>query len=440
MKQDDKPFSLRFTLMNTYSFRLDAPLVPVLYVRFPINSTSTLNANSSSPNLNTSYIDIIRILDPEHHEPFISIGRLLSLIQPNPISPITAIEILKDLNQSLIKSSSTNYNQSFKPIYSLLLNGLAPFPDLWVNLKLARQFSIRFGLLKVNDSNQKEEGLLASLLDWDSRAIWSVVTLSSVKEPIRTGELVSNWRIPEDVLPLRDYSLASLQETSFNKLELRPQTIGEDELLRLPITIPKQDPLRIPNFKTFPDTLLSEICLLSSDLLNETQIDEGKMNFRVLRCLESLGSLVLGNYLDLNQCHSINLKDQIDSLGILLFSIWKHKIIGHQIDQFITSSSSSVSSVSSDSSSSLRSNSITSEDHDSQNIILPIQSIESKLEKIEIQLKEVLSFQKVNDLEPLRNHITNQSLGLDFLTIQSKWIWISLIGLAYMLGRIQGDG
>ncbi|EGG09570.1 uncharacterized protein MELLADRAFT_115747 [Melampsora larici-populina 98AG31] len=219
MRSDEKALSLRFTLMKTYSFRLDSPLVPVLYVRFPFNSTSTVNATSSSPNLNTTYIDIIRILDPEHREPFISIGRLLLLIEPTPISPITAIEILKELNQNLINSSSSSsssnlYNPStFKPVYSLLLNGLAPFPDLWVNLKLARQFSIRFGLLKTDDEDGgNENGMLARLLDWNSKSIWSLVTISSVKEPIQTGELVSNWRIPEDVLPLCDYSLASLQE------------------------------------------------------------------------------------------------------------------------------------------------------------------------------------------------------------------------------------
>ncbi|KAH9809901.1 hypothetical protein DFH28DRAFT_513165 [Melampsora americana] len=218
IKAEDDPRSLplKFTLMKTYSFRLDSPLVPVLYVRFPFNSTFTLNATSTSPNLNTHYIDIIRIIDPEHREPFISIGRLLSLIKPNPISPITAIEILKELHQStLMNTSSNHHHPSFKPIYSLLLNGLAPFPDLWVNLKLARLFSIRFGLLKVNDDdegNEKESGLLASLLDWNTKSIWSIVTLSSVHQPIRTGELISNWRIPEEVLPLRDYSLTSLQK------------------------------------------------------------------------------------------------------------------------------------------------------------------------------------------------------------------------------------
>ncbi|KAG0142080.1 hypothetical protein CROQUDRAFT_50815 [Cronartium quercuum f. sp. fusiforme G11] len=198
-----EPLPLRFALLPTYTFRLDAPLVPVLYVRFPGEVSSSLPhappASSSPPSLNTSFIDVVRILDPEHRSPFIALGRLLALVQPVSISPLAALDVLRELPKA---------SGNLKPVYSLLLNGLAPFPDLWITLPLARDIAKRYGLLQSDDS-----GLLAHLLDWQTRAVWSVVTLSSARTSVRTGELVSNWRVPEDVLILRDYSISSLSES-----------------------------------------------------------------------------------------------------------------------------------------------------------------------------------------------------------------------------------
>lgn len=62
-----RPLPLRFAILNTYSYRLDAPLVPLLYVRFP--EVDVTSDDSIPP----SFIDVVRILDPEHRSvPFVS--------------------------------------------------------------------------------------------------------------------------------------------------------------------------------------------------------------------------------------------------------------------------------------------------------------------------------------------------------------------------------
>lgn len=111
-------------------------------------------------------------------EPFVSLGRLLALVHPT-LSPLAALDLLRDLSKA---------SGSIKPPYSLLLGGLAPFPDLWVTLPFARDIATRYGLLQ-----DKNRGLLAHLLSWDSKAAWSVVTLSSARTSVRAGELVSKY-------------------------------------------------------------------------------------------------------------------------------------------------------------------------------------------------------------------------------------------------------
>ncbi|KAI8449340.1 hypothetical protein BY996DRAFT_4543901, partial [Phakopsora pachyrhizi] len=163
-----EPLPLRFDLVKTFSYRFDSPMVPILFVRTPYHVQLTEAEPSED---SESSLDIVRLLDPEHLEPFVSLARLLLLAKPNPIS---ATKILKELAE---EPQSSNFD--CKKTHSLILNGFAPFPDIWVTLPIARKFAIRYGLLETPSKSKSEAGLLSNLLSWKTRSIWSLVFFGS---------------------------------------------------------------------------------------------------------------------------------------------------------------------------------------------------------------------------------------------------------------------
>ena len=92
-------------------------------------------------------ISVIRILDPEHRQPYISLDAIFLLA--NRSVPLGLLEF--DLHREAGD-------------YDLTLAGLEPREAIWAPLKVARRVAEELGLLC----------LLGTLLDWESRHIWSL--------------------------------------------------------------------------------------------------------------------------------------------------------------------------------------------------------------------------------------------------------------------------
>jgi hypothetical protein len=92
-------------------------------------------------------ISVIRILDPEHRQPYISLDSIFLLA--NKSIPLGILEF--GLNREAGD-------------YDLTLAGLEPREALWVPLKIARKVADELGLLEP----------LGILLDWEIRHIWSL--------------------------------------------------------------------------------------------------------------------------------------------------------------------------------------------------------------------------------------------------------------------------
>lgn len=95
---------------------------PVVIVSLPIRAAQ---AQSNRSNSNAAECKIYRLLDPEYQEPFVS---LAAIFRANSMTPLQGMERFK------LK----------KPIYDSNLS-FAPFPELWVPLKLAQSISEELG-------------------------------------------------------------------------------------------------------------------------------------------------------------------------------------------------------------------------------------------------------------------------------------------------------
>ncbi|GAA6014422.1 hypothetical protein JCM10207_005455 [Rhodosporidiobolus poonsookiae] len=121
-----------------------------------------------------------------NYQPYVSLARLFFACHLSPL-------------QGLLR---------FRPdplSYSLTLAGLAPFPDLWVPLALARQVAEELG----------RDDELAALLDWETRAAWSV-------EDKEVGGVVHNWKIGANSIDPQEYSTALMLSTPFPRVHLLP--------------------------------------------------------------------------------------------------------------------------------------------------------------------------------------------------------------------------
>lgn len=92
-------------------------------------------------------VEVIRILDPEHQQPYISLDSIFILAGKSV--PLGLLEC--DLHREAGD-------------YDLTLAGLEPREALWAPLKVARRIAEDLNLLQP----------LSLLLDWDNRHIWSL--------------------------------------------------------------------------------------------------------------------------------------------------------------------------------------------------------------------------------------------------------------------------
>lgn len=92
-------------------------------------------------------ISIIRILDPEHRQPYISLDSIFLLANQSIPHGILTYGLSREVGD-----------------YDLTLAGLEPREALWAPLKVARRIADELNLLEP----------LSMLLDWDNRYIWSL--------------------------------------------------------------------------------------------------------------------------------------------------------------------------------------------------------------------------------------------------------------------------
>lgn len=90
---------------------------------------------------------VIRILDPEHREPYVSLCSLFAMAGLSPIAGLLRFGLQRD-----------------RLDYDVTLAGLEPREALWASLKLASGIAKDLGL----------DGPLALLLSWDLRHAWTL--------------------------------------------------------------------------------------------------------------------------------------------------------------------------------------------------------------------------------------------------------------------------
>ncbi|GAA5938514.1 hypothetical protein JCM3775_002150 [Rhodotorula graminis] len=161
------------------------------------SDTEDLRHGPSSPT-----VEVLRLIDPEHREPFVSLDRILLACA------VTPIEVL--LRYDLDRLD-----------YSTTLAGLAPFLDLWTPLKTARKIAADLGRLDE----------LAALLEWETRGAYSC-------EDKEEGGIVHNWKIASDQIPPDEYSTASMLATPFPRIHLLPAGAQVRTLLPSLLTFP----------------------------------------------------------------------------------------------------------------------------------------------------------------------------------------------------------
>jgi hypothetical protein len=119
--------------------------LPVSFVLYP--SKRTNQALCPCLVVNHCNISVIRILDPEHQQPYISLDSIFLLA-----------------NKSIPLGILTHNLDREAGDYDLTLAGLEPREALWVPLKIARRVAEELDLLRP----------LSLLLDWKTRHIWTL--------------------------------------------------------------------------------------------------------------------------------------------------------------------------------------------------------------------------------------------------------------------------
>lgn len=199
---------------------------------------------------------------------------------------------------------------------------------------------------------------------------------------------------------------------SFDRVELTPRTVGEDGLLRMPLTIPDPDPLAPPTPLTYPASLLAEVCLLS--------VDAGSAPLELEpRIARALHALALGQYNPETAFPSSS--QQIDALGHLLFALWQARSL----------SSGRPKSLSGTESEQPISEDVVNESRPSNS---EAQMILEALDRIENRLDGALSSTRPT---PTRLPQSPSPSPSPAPLLESRWMWIGLVILAYLLGRSQ---
>ncbi|GAA5986827.1 hypothetical protein JCM5350_005254 [Sporobolomyces pararoseus] len=183
---------LRFTLLRPLSG--SSSPCPCLSVSLPFQSTSTPSISSTSTGHTEDLtrggqrpsIEVFRSLDPEPREPYISLGRIFLACGLTPIEGLLRFKLER-------------------PDYDSTLGGIAPFYDIWVSLRDAREIAKELGV-----SNQ-----LSGLLEWETRKAYSV-------EDKEEGGITHNWKIASDRIPPQDYSTQQMLSVPFPRIHLLP--------------------------------------------------------------------------------------------------------------------------------------------------------------------------------------------------------------------------
>ncbi|GAA6058356.1 hypothetical protein JCM3770_005852 [Rhodotorula araucariae] len=174
------------------SFRLLRPLgaahsspCAVLVANLPIRKHGHLPIDEDlRDGVHSPTVEVFRLIDPEHREPFVSLGRLFLACLITPVDGILRFHL-------------------DRLEYSTELAGLAPVLDLWVTLRVARKVAAELGVLDE----------LAALLESETRGAYSV-------EDKEEGGLVHNWKIGSDRIPPDEYSTHAMLSTTFPRIHL----------------------------------------------------------------------------------------------------------------------------------------------------------------------------------------------------------------------------
>lgn len=147
--------------------------------RYTTETDDTVTARASG-------VTIIRVLDPEFREPFISFGALceacgetsteglirFAKLLCRPVLPVPQTPATDAVSDSPMTSPSSSPVSSTIPLSSspgasiveVSLAGLEPCTELWVPLAVARKVAATYGALEP----------LALLLSWNTRHAWSL--------------------------------------------------------------------------------------------------------------------------------------------------------------------------------------------------------------------------------------------------------------------------
>ncbi|UZJ55396.1 hypothetical protein CBS101457_004716 [Exobasidium rhododendri] len=158
-----------------------------LPVRFVLYASKRTN-RSLCPCLvvNHCNINVVRILDPEYQQPYVSLDSIFLLANESIPLGILKYDLAREAGD-----------------FDLSLAGLEPREALWVPLKIARRVAEELGILRP----------LSTLLDWHTRHAWT----------LDEGEdgFIHNWRALR--LDAATYSMATLVETSIDNISLLPK-------------------------------------------------------------------------------------------------------------------------------------------------------------------------------------------------------------------------
>ncbi|PWN49044.1 hypothetical protein IE53DRAFT_388751 [Violaceomyces palustris] len=160
--------------------------LPIRFVLLPSRRTSKSLCPAFQVDLGG--FKVTRILDPEHRQPFVSLGAILLA---------SGLGLVTGLLELRLDRAEGDYDTS--------LAGLEPWDEIWSPLHVARSVSIRLGF------GSKLSGLLESV----SAQAWSLDEGSQ--------GLTHNWIIPPSFLDPGLYSTASLLAASVPRVQLLPR-------------------------------------------------------------------------------------------------------------------------------------------------------------------------------------------------------------------------
>ncbi|CEH16017.1 hypothetical protein CBOM_05893 [Ceraceosorus bombacis] len=168
--------------LKTWKDLSDRRPLPLRFLLLPSNRPGGKLCPSLCVHINGHVI--VRIMDPEHSEPFVSLAAILHSAGLTVAEGLLRFGLRRD-----------------RMDFDMTLAGLEPWDEIWVPLATARRVAESLNILEP----------LASLLSWSTRHVWSLDEGSS--------GLVHNWRVPSSVLDPGTYSTASLTASEFAVVE-----------------------------------------------------------------------------------------------------------------------------------------------------------------------------------------------------------------------------